>query len=549
MREQTMTKLCIIDDIKSVVDMISRKPRWLDHQIEVAGTALDGEEGVRMVKERKPDIVLTDIRMPKMDGLAMTQAILESAPSTKIVILSAYTDFSYTQQAIRLGAFDFVKKPFSIDEIVSVVLKAKAASDIERQEQSKRNELEQDMRKSLPVLQQEYLSFLVKHPVSTEAAALQWDRLDIPLEPKHFQLFIVELDHFMDKYRSQPAREVELIRFSLRNILEETIFMFSKGVVFSEAINRFVCLINGSDHSLAEQVSEACRQNIFQFTRSTVSIGLGQGAKTIEELPVAYDQASSALAYHFYTDGNGINSYIRLSHTEPRHVLPNYSAATEQEFLFALRSGNTDKCRLILEQIFNELLQCDPLPEPRYIQSLCFEMVTKMCRTMLELFPLERVNQLEEKWHAVSDVEHSSFQTMKETVKDICLDACSWIERERSDEPTKLIYEAKDYIGANLHLNLSLEHCSRQFNISPGYFSNLFKKVIGISFQQFLIHQRMEKAKEMLIGGYQVQEIAQALGYEHRRYFSEIFKKHTNMTPSEFKLYSTGKIEPPVDLA
>ncbi|MET3848219.1 MULTISPECIES: response regulator [unclassified Paenibacillus] len=549
MREQIMTKLCIIDDIKSVVDMISKKPRWADHQIIVAGTALDGEEGVRMVKETKPDIVLTDIRMPKMDGLAMTRAILEIAPATKIVILSAYTDFSYTRQAIHLGAFDFVKKPFSIDEIVSVVLKAKEASDTERLEQSKRLELEQDMRKGLPVLQQEYLSLLIKHPVSTEAASRQWDRLGIRLEPAHFQLFIVELDHFMNKYRSQPAREVELIRFSLRNILEETILSFTNGVVFSEAVNRFVCLINGSDHLLAEQVSEACRHNIFQFTRSTVSIGLGQGVAAIEELPVAYNQAVSALAYHFYTEGNGISSYNRLSQPEQRQVLPNYSAATEQEFLFALQSGNADKCRLILEQIFNGLLQCDPLPEPRHVQNLCFELVSKMCRTMLELFPQERVSRLEDMWHAVSDADQSSFQTMKDSVKDICLEACSWIERERSDEPTKLVYRAKDYICANLHLNLSLEHCSKQFNISSGYFSNLFKKVIGISFQQFLIHQRMEKAKEMLVAGYQVQEIAQSLGYEHRRYFSEIFKKHTNMTPSEFKLYSTGKMEPPVDMA
>ncbi|KWX83970.1 AraC family transcriptional regulator, partial [Paenibacillus riograndensis] len=130
-------KICVIDDIKSVVDMITRKPQWQEYGIEVAGTALDGEEGLQMVREMKPDIVLTDIRMPRMDGLEMTRAILEFAPHCKIIILSAYSEFSYAQQAIRLGAMDFVKKPFSLEEIVNVVLKAKALCLEEREEQEK----------------------------------------------------------------------------------------------------------------------------------------------------------------------------------------------------------------------------------------------------------------------------------------------------------------------------------------------------------------------------------------------------------------------------
>ncbi|MNJ71398.1 HTH-type transcriptional regulator YesS [compost metagenome] len=90
-------------------------------------------------------------------------------------------------------------------------------------------------------------------------------------------------------------------------------------------------------------------------------------------------------------------------------------------------------------------------------------------------------------------------------------------------------------------MNMSLEHVAKQINLSQGYFSNLFKKVLGISFQQFLMQEKMEKAKSMLIDGMQVQEVAMELGYEHRRYFSEVFKKYTDMTPSEFKIYYTGK--------
>ncbi|MDQ0061427.1 response regulator [Paenibacillus harenae] len=542
-------KLVVIDDIRSVVEMVSRKPPWQEHGIGVAGTALDGEEGIRLIEETKPDIVLTDIRMPKMDGLAMTKAILSVAPATKVVILSAYTDFAYAQQAIRLGAFDFLKKPFSIDEIVKTVLNAKKALLDEREENERRREMERERRLGLPMLQQEHLSLLIHHPFGAEKAAQQWKQLGIGLETAHFNVFVVEFDHFMEKYKARPAREIELMRFSLKNVLEETVSQRTKGVVFREASNRFVCIMNCSDIKEAESISEACRRNTQQYTHSTVSIGVGLCVGSIQELPDAYQQAVSALSYHFYTDGNGVTSYtVVKGEGEALSLLPNYSLAAEQEFLFALKSGNSGKCRLLLERIFNDMLQSEPLPAPQHVESLCFELSAKICRTMQELFPQARVHELEKRWLAGTAGTSSTFMEMREMVQGLCEEACGWTRQERLDESSKLIYEAKDYICDNLHVDLSLEHCAKRFNISQGYFSNLFKKVLGISYQQFVIHQRMERAKDLLIGGYQVQEIALLIGYEHRRYFSDAFKKHTNMTPSEFKIYSTGIADAPLEL-
>ncbi|MFX3635873.1 MAG: response regulator [Candidatus Pristimantibacillus sp.] len=545
--KQPKIKLCVIDDIRSVVDMISRMPPWHEHGIEVIGTALDGEDGIRLIKEQNPDIVLTDIRMPKMDGLAMTKAILEQAPQTKIIILSAYTDFSYTQQAIRLGAFDFVKKPFSIEEIVKTVLEAKAAYLAEQDEQTKVIGLKNERLQSLPMLQQEYMSLLVYHPAQEVKAVEQWRQLEINLEPKPLNVFVLEVDDFMEKYRSRPAKEIELMRFSLRNILMETVTGFTKGIVFRESANRFVCIMNCSDNQEAVRISEACRMNIQQFTHSTISIGVGPCVDHVAKLPDSFQQAVNAVSYHFYTNGNGVSSYTKVAHSGIAVIFPVYNSEVESQFLFALRSGNKGKCQLILEKMFNDMLQSDPLPEPQLIEDLCYELSAKTCRSMLELFPQDRVLALESRWFGNRPKRSSTFQELRTMVQGLCEEACGWIEEERADESTKLIYEARDYICANLDINLSLEHCAKQSNLSPGYFSNLFKKVLGISFQQYVAHQRMERAKSMLIQGFQVQEISQALGYEHRRYFSDVFKKHTNMTPTEFKIYSTGKAYSPSD--
>jgi two-component system response regulator YesN len=532
-------KLCVIDDIKSVVEMISRKIAWQEYGIEVAGTALDGDEGLRMAGEVQPDIILTDIRMPKMDGLEMTQAILQLNPKCKIIILSAYSDFSYAQQALRLGAFDFVKKPFSIDEIVSVALKAKSACEEDRLEAHKLQEMELQIKASLPILQQEYVTLLLHHSTNAASALKRWEYLDIHLEPSHFVVFIVEIDQFMDKYHALPAQEIELIRFSLQNIMEETIAGSTKGMIFRESILRYVVVMNSSNSQTSADIAEACRLNIEQYTRFTVSIGVGLEVAGIQDLPASYQQALTSLSYHFYTEGNGVFSYTNI----PRKSrgVPNYSFSKEQEFLFALRSGNSEKSKLLLEEIFNELVALEPLPEPKYVENVCYELASKIFRVILEKFPYESVQQLEGQIHDIQNKDQPSLQELKSLLSNLCSEGCGWIEKERSHESTRIIHQAKAYISANLHMDLSLEHCAKQVNLSQGYFSNLFKKVLGISFQQFVIQEKMEKAKSMLIGDYQVQEIAQELGYEHRRYFSDIFKKYTGMTPSEFKMSYIGK--------
>ncbi|MEI2396452.1 response regulator [Paenibacillus phytohabitans] len=532
-------KLCIIDDIKSVVEMISRKPAWQEHGIEVAGTALDGEEGLRIIRETRPDIVLTDIRMPRMDGLKMTRAILEDLPDCKIIILSAYSEFAYAQEAIRLGALDFVKKPFSLDEIVNVVLKAKELCREERQETARLAVMESKIRESLPILRQEYLTFLLHHQTTEADARSRWAYLDIPLAQHDFFVFVAEIDHFAEKLQGQPVQEVELLRFSLHNILEETISAWTRGVIIREATDRYVCIMNGSAPDTAALITEACCTNVSQFSRNTLSIGVGPGVSAIHELATAYRQALSALGYHFYTGGNGVYHYGNIEN-KPLS-LHSYSAAAEQELLFALRSGNSGKSLQVLDQLFSELLDSELLPEPRYVESVGYELSSKICRVLLEQFPYEQVEPLERGIEAMKNRVHPSLQDIRSLLSGLCREACALVEEARSLESTRIIHQAIAYIRSHLDTGLSLEQVAKQINLSPGYFSNLFKKVQGGSFQQYVMHEKMEKAKAMLIGGLQVQEIAQDLGYEHRRYFSEVFKKYTGMTPSEFKLHYLGK--------
>ncbi len=527
-------KLCVIDDIKSVADMITTRIPWEEHGIETAGSALDGDEGLELVLREKPDIVLSDIRMPRMDGLEMTRRILEALPHCKVIILSAYTDFAYAQQAIRLGAFDFVKKPFSVKEIADIVLKARDARLEEMQEQAHVQAMEQKMRDSLPVLRQEYFHLLMHHSTDIPRAAARWEFLQLELVPRDFAVLIAEIDHLTEKFRDMPVQEMELVRFSLQNIMEETVARFTKGIIFRESMNRYVVVINCRDDAEALAVAEACCVNIATYTKFTISIGTGLYAAGVDELPRSYNQALKALSYHFYTGGNGALGFGAL--TLEREPVPEAFFSREQELLFALRSGNKDKCIPLLEGMLDSLTgELGVLPAPEYVETLCCELASKLYRVLLELFPQDQLTTFETRLGVIKSAGPVSFQRLRELLLEFTREGCERVEGSRRLESRRIILEAMAYIRSHLQLDLSLEHCARQFNFSPGYFSNLFKKESGMSFQHFVIQEKMEKAKAMLLSDHQVQEIARDLGYEHRRYFSEVFKKYTGQTPSEFR--------------
>lgn len=530
-----MMKLCVIDDIKSVVDMITTKVPWAEHGITIAGSALDGEEGLELVRQVQPDIVLSDIRMPKLDGLEMTRRILEFSPHTKIIILSAYTDFIYAQQAIRLGAFDFVKKPFSVEEIIGVVVKARNACTLEREGLAQIQAMEKKIKDSMPVLRQEYFHLLMHHQTDLSSVMKRWAFLRMEMEPEHFAVLVAEIDRFSEKHQGMPVQEMELVRFSLQNIMEETVAVYTRGIIFREAMNRYVCVINSRDDQLPEVIAEACCANIARFTKFTISIGVGLAAEGIEQLSRSYQQALKALTYHFYTGGDGALSYRNMA--SGHQNAPEYSAAEEQELLFALRSGNRERTLTQLDRLLGRIAGSDPRPDPIYVESICYELASKVLRVLLETFPSSKLVPFEHKLAAIktSGPAAFSFQRLQELLRELATEGCDWIEQNRKHESRQTIHYAMDYIRGHLHMDLSLEHCAKQVNFSPGYFSNLFKKESGLSFQQFVIQEKMERAKAMLLSDHQVQEIAQALGYEHRRYFSEVFKKHTGLTPSEFR--------------
>ncbi|MGG4107624.1 response regulator [Paenibacillus lautus] len=523
--------LCIIDDIKSVVEGLTAM-NWEEQGIRVAGVSSNGEEGLKLINGLRPDLVITDIRMPIMDGLSMLRLVLEENPGCKVILISGYADFEYAQQAVQLGAFDFVVKPFSEEDMMSAVLQAKAEIIEERSKRISLREMENKLRESMPALRQEYFALLVSHRTSWEEASERWKFLNIELEPRGFVVMLIEIDRFREQVAEQSIQEMELIRFSLLNIMQETLAHYARSVLFRARHDQYLAVLNDTGPSSPIEIAEQCCRNMERYTKFTVSVGVGGRVEEISGLPDSYRQAHRALSHHLFTEGNAAIMYDDILQSGSQEPL---ALEYKDELLLALRSGNAVRTDAMLSAISEALQKRISRQNPDYLLSLYDELAACAIRTLYEMVPYSEIQPLIQRFRTVQGTAGLPLASLQRQLLALCTEGAELVRRNSLSEGQKVIYKAIGYIKGRLSEDITVGECAAHVHLSASYFSSLFKQVTGMTVTQYITSERIQKARLLLVEGAQVQEVAAAVGYEERRYFSEMFKKITGQTPSEFR--------------
>ncbi|TKH40753.1 DNA-binding response regulator [Paenibacillus terrae] len=525
--------MCVMDDIQAVVKGISATIPWSDHHIEVVGTAGDGERGWTLLLEKDPDIVISDIRMPKLNGLELMRRAYDQRLRAKFIFISGYSDFSYAHEAIKLGASDYLLKPFTSPEILEAVLKVKKVIESERTKSEQLKQLEQKMDASHLQLRQDYLTSLLRQETGGRLSDSRWSDLNINLDAGTLMVMAIEMDCYTEYGYTLHLDDNEIIPFAIKNILDETLNCHTRGVVLHESKQRLAAIFNPPDEMGTSELLELCRENVEKFSKKTVSIGLGTMARGPKEIHTAFVHAAKALAYRFYSEGNCVFRYTELAQED--FAAPDYPVEKEKELLYALRCGNKTSCHLMIDDIFHQWTLSHKFPEPlamiRLLSGLAFAMYRAFCDEITEE---ERI-QLEADLTALEENRSLTFGGWKSYINHFSSKGCEFVEKKRLRDVTQAIHRAREYIRLHLQENLTLHNCARAVHLSPSYFANAFKKETGMTLIQYITKMRMERAKELLIAGVQVQEISLMLGYEDRPYFSGLFKKYCGMTPTSFR--------------
>lgn len=528
-----MYSVVICDDKPVIREALKKTVDWQALGCSVVGDAADGRSAVRLCEKFRPEIVITDIRMPLLDGLEVTQQIKRLRPTTLIIVITAYDEFDYAQRALRYGAFELILKPVDDDYFVSVLTSAVEKLDELRLREVRTAELLTENRELQQQLEDDRhgrlrrlaLELLTGGFVSQEAMQ-QAKRLSLPLGV--FVTFVVAFpDHSLRPRQIREEVRTKLGRLSARyNVLFIDVLLQPGELI--------VLMTGGRKQPEVREIAKAvgtALSGVAQQSGSSAGVGISLAHDSIAEAPRSLEEAQAALAYRFIRS-TGVVQYDEVPETRQVDGLAVVTAV--RDIQRALLMGNRDVTENIRSMV--NMIAENSAGNIGLMKSLLYSIILSLHsarlehvgylpspdRTIGELYrDLQRVGTLQET-HDYIDSLLKAYDTF-----------CSDTDEDSVSPATRRIIE---YIRQHYMEQLTLSRVAGAVSLSPSYVSRLVKTETGIRFTEVVHEIRIAQASRLLRNtSMRVYEVASAVGIENYVYFYQLFRSYHGVSPKQYR--------------
>ncbi len=483
-------------------------------------------------------MVLTDIRMPYMDGLALAEKIRQRYPSMKVLIFSGYDDFEYAQRAIKLNVTEYILKPVNVEELTSILKKIRSNLDQEIEEKRNLNHLRENYRKSLPIIREQFFNDLVHKNLSRELAEQKLREYDIPvLGARKWVLIAIDVERGDMKESLSLHNEEELIPISVMQIVKEKLQGYCRFAIFQSSSEADMVAMaaldeNNSTTGLIDVLGDICKETK-RILEVPVTIGIGHSCTDLSGLRECYQSSIDALGYKAIA-GRGNTIYINDMEPVGNGKLE-FDSMTEADLISAIKFGPVEKIQAAVSRIMEKMESAKV--HSRQQQVYMFGVVNSILQMIRqydlsledilggELAYMEILGNLQKKEEFGQWLLRTG-----EKMNQV-------INQERDMTARQVIQEAKQYILDHYKdPDLSVEMICRHLHMSPAYFSTMFKKETGQAYIAYLTDLRLNKAVELLNKtDDKTYVIAAKVGYPEQNYFSYVFKKKFGVSPTKFR--------------
>ena len=540
-------RIILVDDEEEVRKSIIRKIDWTAVGFAVVGDAENGEDALEKIENLEPDVVLTDIRMPYMDGLTLAERIRQKYPSMKIVIFSGYDDFEYAKQAIKLNVTEYILKPVNVEELTAILKRIKTNLDEEIEQKRNVNLLRENYKRSLPILREQFLKDLISRPMDGETVQTLLREYDIPLAgAKKWIAIAVELELEQELTQEEAPlplhEEKNLIPISVMQILSENLkpsYRFSL-LSFSGSADAKIAGIaaideNNSQTELINILGDICKE-IRKTLKVPVTIGIGHSAQKLDNISRSFQSALDALGYRSVV---GTGSTIYINDVEPGiGGKLQFGSEEESALIQAIKFGPEEKIRETVRGIVDRMNEArvHARQQQAYILSVAncmIQLIQQYDLNMEEIFAEDPLGP--DPFTVIQSMLNR--ENFSRWLYQTALKINNALSRERDYAARQVIEKAKQYIMDNYQdPGLSVEQICRYLHMSPAYFSTMFKKATGQTYIAYLTEVRLNKAVELLnMTDEKTYVIASQVGYQEQNYFSYVFKKRFGVSPTKFR--------------
>lgn len=536
-----MLKVLIADDEVKVSQLILHLVRWEDFDMEVLDTVNDGETAYKIIQDKKPDIVITDIRMPGMDGIELVEQTMKLTKDIFFVIISGYSQFEYAQQAVKLGVEDYLLKPIKKKELEAVLNKILNKHNVTVNKQEEREELICGLQDMKEKIKNNFLSELMdNHNLSVlelESGELQ-KRYECSFSSEYFTHIIL---HLFTRNVTENNEEYGFILPKLQKNLKTKLEGCGSEIMSILHNEEIICLVNtvGCEkdeliHCLYKLKMDVSNIRAI-FPGFKVIIGVGKTVVGLKNYPASIGSAQDAIRNRFGKEERFVSVYEDIG-KQKMEISELFTSADKKGMLTAMELVDIPAFSGKIKEIRKKLAG------KRENGQIVYEGYREIVDTFL--FGIKSYFNCDIK------IEHKTmmkgyqclycFDDIFNWLEETCCAFLVKIEESQRSQEAKPIRLAKQYINENYNSMISLENVSSYIGFNPAYFSSMFKKATGQNFMEYVIEVRINNAKDQLVQtGDDVAEIAAKVGYSDLKYFSRIFKKLTNLTPSEYRrLYS-----------
>ena len=540
-----MLKIFLAEDEVIVRETIKRMIPWEDLGFELVGEAADGEMALPLLLRQKPDLLITDIKMPFMDGLTLAKVAKKEIPGLKVVILSGYDDFNYAKQAINIGVEDYLLKPITKNALIERLTEIRSRYEHEKTQKEYYEKFHREMQAYEKNSSRDFFEALVSGSMDMMEIYRRSEKLGLDIVAEAYNVLIFTMnceEDFSGQREGYSEWEAESLELLEEFFSENTSAMLFRCNIFSYGV-----LIKGQKETIEENtrscVSEIQRILDRKEQKRQWFVAAGEPVERLSQIQKSYYSASRAFPQRYLYDEN-ILYYDEMASMEKKNVTEDDSTYLQKVDVNALNpvilqkflsNGLLEETENFVKDYFYAIGQ-EPLESLVFRNYVTLNVRFSVMSFLKEIGCDTRTLEQED----TEDVLSESSKSLENAIayaEKIISQAIALRDQNSGNKNRSILKTAVDFIDSHyMEEDMSLNKAANAANVSANHFSALFSQNMGQTFIEYLTNLRMNKAKEYLrCTSMRSSEIAGEIGYKDAHYFSYLFKKTQGMTPSDYR--------------
>lgn len=527
-----MIRVLIVDDELLIRKGILTSIDWSSLGVEIYD-ANNGKEALDKAIALEPHIVVTDIRMPVMDGLELCSKLREQLPKIEIVVLSGYDDFSYAQNAIKYNVSDYLLKPIGAPELIRIINNLKQKIYFEEKITQKNNQNARIVQENIDLIKTRlFNSLLDSENIDDDFIFEMAESIGVSFDGPKYRILIIDIDNYY--FVTEDMDNHQINEFRRKIITAARKVVYPTGDILNSESDYFICFLNICKENIVTDLISNIKDTLKLEEEVSTTICIGNTCDSIKDLSKSYEEARIALKQKIHFGKNSIIFYKdSFSNTQLRPLL--YPSDEERLLLDNIRLAQKDGTENSIRKIFEHFK--DSNASYRIIQTVAMRVLTMV------------INLVEDMGIPINNIPfhiYNFYEEIKkyETLEDIML----WVEdniyiiidliiESKSKKYNLIISSAINYIEENYNKPITLKDIASVVYVTPNYFCNIFKKETNENFTEWLNKYRIKKAKQLFRESpyLKTYEIADMVGFNEYKYFSYVFKKYTGCNSRAYR--------------